>query len=44
MSLSERTVPYMLADGRLKGYRLGRTVRLDLNEVGRRPAAIRAYN
>jgi excisionase family DNA binding protein len=33
LSLSERTVRYMLADGRLKGYRLGRTVRLDLNEV-----------
>jgi excisionase family DNA binding protein len=33
LSKSERTVRSMLADGRLKGYRLGRTVFLDLNEV-----------
>jgi excisionase family DNA binding protein len=33
MALAERTVRQMIADGRLKGYRLGRTVRVDLNEV-----------
>jgi excisionase family DNA binding protein len=33
VSVSERTVRYMLADGRLKGYRNGRTVFIDLNEV-----------
>jgi excisionase family DNA binding protein len=33
LALSERTVRYMISDGRLKGYRLGRTVRIDLNEV-----------
>jgi excisionase family DNA binding protein len=33
LSKSERTVRSMLADGRLRGYRIGRTVFLDLNEV-----------
>jgi excisionase family DNA binding protein len=31
--VSERTITYMLADGRLTGYRLGRTLRFDLNEI-----------
>jgi excisionase family DNA binding protein len=33
LSVAERTVRQMIYDGRLKGYRLGRTVRIDLNEV-----------
>jgi excisionase family DNA binding protein len=35
MGLAERTVRQMITDGRLTGYRIGRTrtVRLDLNEV-----------
>jgi len=33
LSKSERTVREMIYDGRLKGYRLGRTVFIDLNEV-----------
>jgi excisionase family DNA binding protein len=33
LSRGERTVRQMIYDGRLKGYRLGRTVFLDLNEV-----------
>jgi excisionase family DNA binding protein len=33
LAVSERTVRQMIYDGRLKGYRLGRTVRIDLNEV-----------
>jgi excisionase family DNA binding protein len=33
LSKSERTVRQMIYDGRFKGYRLGRTVYIDLNEV-----------
>jgi excisionase family DNA binding protein len=33
LSKSERTVRQMIYDGRLKGYRLGRTVFIDLAEV-----------
>ena len=33
LGVSERTVGYMVADGRLTGYRLGRTIRFDLNEI-----------
>ena len=33
LAVSERTVRQMIYDGRLTGYRLGRTVRIDLNEV-----------
>jgi excisionase family DNA binding protein len=33
LAMAERTVRQMIYDGRLKGYRPGRTVFLDLNEV-----------
>jgi excisionase family DNA binding protein len=33
LSKGERTVREMTYDGRLKAYRLGRTIYLDLNEV-----------
>ena len=33
LAVAERTARQMIYDGRLKGYRLGRTVRVDLNEV-----------
>ena len=33
LGVSERTVTYMAADGRVTGYRLGRTIRFDLNEI-----------
>ena len=33
LGVTERTVRTMISDGRLRGYRNGRFVRLDLNEV-----------
>lgn len=33
LGVTDRTVRNMLADGRLRGYRLGRTIRLKLSEV-----------
>lgn len=33
LGVAERTVRYMIDDGRITAYRLGKTVRIDLNEV-----------
>ncbi|UCZ90467.1 excisionase family DNA-binding protein [Gordonia sp. WA4-43] len=33
LGVTDRTVRQMIADGRLRGYRNGKFVRLDLNEV-----------
>ena len=33
LSVTERTVRQMISDGRLVGYRNGRFIRLDLNEI-----------
>lgn len=33
LGVTDRTVRSMISDGRLRGYRLGRTVRLRLDEV-----------
>lgn len=33
LGVAERTVRYMIDDGRVVAYRLGKTVRIDLNEV-----------
>jgi excisionase family DNA binding protein len=33
LSVTERTVRQMISDGRLRGYRNGRFIRLDLNEI-----------
>ncbi|MFW0784853.1 excisionase family DNA-binding protein [Gordonia sp. CPCC 206044] len=33
LGVTDRTVRQMIADGRLRGYRNGRLIRLDLNEV-----------
>ena len=33
LGVSDRTVTYMAADGRITAYRLGKTVRFDLNEI-----------
>ncbi|MBF9521971.1 hypothetical protein BKG83_20815 [Mycobacteroides chelonae] len=33
LGVTDRTVRNMIADGRLRGYRLGRTVRLRVDEI-----------
>ncbi|WJG11649.1 excisionase family DNA-binding protein [Gordonia sp. Swx-4] len=33
LGVTDRTVRQMIADGRLRGYRNGRLIRLDLNEI-----------
>ncbi|WP_195167904.1 excisionase family DNA-binding protein [Mycobacteroides abscessus] len=33
LGITDRSVRNMIADGRLKGYRLGRTIRLRIDEV-----------
>ena len=43
LAVSDRTITNMLADGRLRGYRLGRTVRFDLNEIDDAPVPVRRW-
>jgi excisionase family DNA binding protein len=40
LRVNPRTVDNMIADGRLKGYRIGRTIRLRLDEID---AAMQPY-